>query len=430
MRDKQKGVVVLPVLLVLFTLGILAFFALSHQSGNPLKDIVDKVDRKTGLGENQGALHNLSPVEAGKRLTRGNCEGKGAEKLSVSPMNLEDIGVLIPYGSTTGGHVTPIDHLYFYPADFESAPDTYEVYAQADGTIYYLDENKYFVEESAEVEGDYAIKFSQTCTHLYWYGLLSSLSPRLQKALGGSAKEGETYSKYVNIPVKEGELVGYIGGRTLDYGVLDTTKPLGGFISPELYEIEREKIFTADPFDYYTKELAELLQRKNVRTAEPLGGKIDYDIKGKLRGNWFLEGTYGYAGFPPNVEDRRNYWRGHLSIYPDHIDPGTTIVSVGDFEGESKQFAVLEDIDPSNVGVGDGIIKYTLTQINYVTPDGGSWDGFSTVKGLRLEKKGDFIEGCAIFEMPREQKLKAEFISRASCDGVDGFSSDVRVYER
>src|SRR3990170_2407964 len=54
---------------------------------------------------------------------------------SSSPMNLEDVSMILPMGLMIGGHVTPIDHMYFSPINFQSAPDTYDVYSIGKGVI-------------------------------------------------------------------------------------------------------------------------------------------------------------------------------------------------------------------------------------------------------------------------------------------------------
>ena len=37
--------------------------------------------------------------------------------------------MILPLGEMVGGHVTAIDHQYYVPIDFQSAPDTYEVFS-------------------------------------------------------------------------------------------------------------------------------------------------------------------------------------------------------------------------------------------------------------------------------------------------------------
>ena len=59
---------------------------------------------------------------------------------------------------------------------------------------------------------------------------------------------------------------------------------------PEHYAGEIWKIHTADPLNYYTTELKGK-RFQNTFEQQPISGKIDYDIDGKLVGNWFQEGT-------------------------------------------------------------------------------------------------------------------------------------------
>lgn len=50
-------------------------------------------------------------------------------------MRMEDVLHLLPYGMLVGAHVTPIDHMYFEPADRSLGRDVYEVRAIQDGVI-------------------------------------------------------------------------------------------------------------------------------------------------------------------------------------------------------------------------------------------------------------------------------------------------------
>ncbi len=50
-------------------------------------------------------------------------------------------------------------------------------------------------------------------------------------------------------------------------------------------------LLTVDTFDYFDEPVKSQLLAKSLRIALPVGGKIDYDIDGKLIGNWFREGS-------------------------------------------------------------------------------------------------------------------------------------------
>lgn len=61
--------------------------------------------------------------------------------------------------------------------------------------------------------------FEHSCTFYSYYDLLTSLSPEIK------AEVGELIgfqNKQVRIPVKAGQLVGRIGGQTVDFAVWET----------------------------------------------------------------------------------------------------------------------------------------------------------------------------------------------------------------
>src|SRR5947209_2293013 len=72
--------------------------------------------------------------EASRQLTNGKCSGAGAVTLG-APMPIDQIGIVLPYGVVVGGHVTPIDHQYYWGLDNRALRDTYDVLAPGDGTI-------------------------------------------------------------------------------------------------------------------------------------------------------------------------------------------------------------------------------------------------------------------------------------------------------
>ena len=98
-----------------------------------------------------------------------------------------------------------------------------------------------------------------------------------------------------------------------------------------------------------------------VRTTE-----IDFDIDGKLVGNWFLEGT----DFTGNREDLPvfcgdnlcPYWTGHLAFVYDFVNPTQTRVSFGDYNSWNPQgpYGVKGNIDPAEIAVGSGLVKLEL----------------------------------------------------------------------
>lgn len=416
MASNQKGFHVVELTIILVVVGLLAgvgFFVFKKQRGE--------------LGDTSGTSTKGLNLVAGERVDNQGCRGSGPVQFGTSPMDPKDVGVILPYGGMVGAHVTPIDHMYFSPVIFNSPRDTYEVRAMADGVITSISErtqNVTDVNNGSPKEAEYQMKFWYTCDFASYYDLVTSLSPRL-KAEFDAHKNGGSAS--VQIKVTEGEVVGRIGGQTLDFAVYDYTKILPGFIVPEHYLAESWKLHVVDPFQYFTEPVKQQLLALNIRQAEPREGKIDYDMDGKLVGTWFKEGN---NGFGETGGENAAPWRAHLSFVYDSIDPSMLIISIGDFGGQSQQFAIKGNTpDPATVGQGQ-LIKYELVQIDhYRTSTGQSWDRmrpYGDIKG----KPGSSVQGIALAQMVGSRTLKFEAFPGKTAAQVLGFTSSAITYER
>ena len=194
-------------------------------------------------------------VKKGMSLSNNKCEGKGSVVLKNLPMKEEDFAFITPYGLMVGAHVTPIDHQYFEPTNRALGRDSYPVYAMADGKI--VDMQHRLISSSNTDE--YRIVFAHTCTFFTYFDLVTSLAPRIK---GEFDKNNNNNYASVNIDVKAGELIGYIGGQTLDFAVWNTENILSGFVVPSHYESEAWKIHTTDPYPYYSEELKAIYLKK------------------------------------------------------------------------------------------------------------------------------------------------------------------------
>lgn len=352
--------ILVGLVLLLVLLGLVGFgFKESNSGGNS--------NIEFGSQNGQRTISQAEAIKAGKQLSGGKCEGSGPVKLTSSPMKQADIAMIIPYGLMVDGHVTPIDHQYFSPADFESAPDTYPVYALADGRITEISHRGESVGNRGKPSNDYRFVFAHSCTFLTYFDLVTSLAPDIQTEFDKHKTASGSFSQArLDIPVKAGQLVGYIGGQTLDFAVWDTQKPLTGFITPDLYKAEQWKIYTADPLDYYTDEVKQLVLEKYLRTDAGKSGRIDWDIDGKLIGNWFVENSNGYEGDRGQGDGR--YWRTQLAVAPDHLDPTYHMASFGTYResGDGEQFIIKSaQPDPKEVSVASGLVKYELVKWSY-----------------------------------------------------------------
>jgi len=192
----------------------------------------------------------------------------------------------------------------------------------------------------------YAITIEATCTFRVRFSNMVRFSGGLGNAIG-QLEANQT--KLPNYAVKAGELIGDTGLPTaygIDIWVEDDDITLTGFVNPAQYTAaEVWKTHVADLFDSAQEPLKSQLLALDERDATPRWGKIDYDIDGKLVGNWFRVGSGGYAGVNTMNE---GYWDAHLAVVYDGNDPGQIDISFGNYQGArgSSRWSAIRPIQP------------------------------------------------------------------------------------
>ncbi|HVE80855.1 MAG TPA: hypothetical protein VNA68_01810 [Candidatus Dormibacteraeota bacterium] len=405
-RHKRK-IIIMAIVLVVLLAGIGSFIL---------------ANRHDGRGGGKSLFGGSEAEQAGRRIA-GKCSGKGPGVLSKPAMDQADFSHIIPYGLMVGGHVTPIDHQYFSPADYKSPRDAYPVYAMGDARLVQIQHRVQGGNDNdtvrSRITDEWRLVFTQSCTFMYYYDLVTSLTPEI-KAEFEKNRRGDNYAQ-VDIPVKAGQLIGRIGSQTLDFAVWDTQKPLKGFVNPASYENEPWKLYTADPLDYYTPELKALMLAKYARTAPPISGQIDYDIDGKLRGSWFEEGK---------TQKDMHDWTIEVSFSPDHYDPSHFMISMGLYDKDAKQFYARGNApDPATVSPASGLVKYELVQGRYVLPDGSQWSQMTLAKGARVQLQSH-AAGVVLVQMLEGRKLKFEAFPGKTAAQVSAFTPAAKVYTR
>ena len=338
-----------------------------------------------------------------------------------APLDLNNVVFIEPMGSMIGNHVTPIDHQYYMALDHmlqDAAQIIVDVYSPASGTVTQMQHMTSLPGDDTAVIDDYRIVIQHTSTISSIYIHLDTLSAKIAAV---APPPGEYAS--VDVAVGAGEIIGYYSG-TIDYNVVDENIVLTGFVNPDSYQAESWKIHTPDPFDYFNEPIKSQLIAKCLRTAEPVGGKIDYDIDGRLIGSWFKENTNGYAGLDPD-----NYWVGHLSVVYHSVDPEHVIVSLGSYNNQPRQFGVKSNSpDPADVSVETGLILYELVDYDYYDGD-VRWDRESLVQGLKL-RNSDFVQGVVLFQLIEDRRLKVEIFPDMTAAGVGTFTGNAMIYVR
>ncbi len=331
------------------------------------------------------------------------------------PMRIADVGAVTPMGLMVGAHVTPSDHIYLFPKDMKAPRDAFDVFATADGAITRIQHRTSMQgsTEQARAYDDYRIFIEHSPTLTTYYDLVTKLAPDIEQAARGGL--GERGGFRGCIPVKAGQVIGKVGQRSLDMGVVDQTVARS-FIVPEHYALEPWKLHTADPFDYMAEPFRSELLKLNARKAAPLGGRIDFDVDGTLSGNWFLENTNGYSG----AGDPRGYWMGHLAFVRHHIAAENIVISIGDFAGQPKQFWVKDNApDPAKVTPETGITAYELVW-GSVGSDGRKFEGLDTATA----------RGVLLAQVLPGRKLRVEILPGHSGPAPKSFSAAAKTYER
>jgi hypothetical protein len=300
----------------------------------------------------------------------------------------------------------------------------YEVKAPADGYIINIELFKEPIEEayrSQEYTENYLVLLEHSCN---WYTRLIHIDTLSEKVLASFEFENPNDQHphaQTRIPVEEGGVIGTVGPHSFDFQIMDMTNQDKNIISPD--NIDRFSSFTVDTFDYVTDTLSSELLAKNLRARLPLGGKIGYDIPGKLIGNWFRVGR--------DKNERNEYWTQNLSIIYDHIDESQIRVSIGNYDGHPKAFGVRGNApDPATIGRSFGLVKYELVTFDYFDSAGNRWNQVHYVSGL-VAKNTQEARGIVLFQLQDDGRLKMEaFPVASSADQVSGFSSNAVMYER
>lgn len=268
--------------------------------------------------------------------------------LTASPINPNAIRWITPLGNLNPPHhALPTDHIYFYIADpdeRESPIDLRtEVVAPGAGTVSAI------IRDLSGVP-DTGIYVSVSADITYYLG---HVIPDIQIAIG--------------TVLQAGQHIGTTGtAYAMDLGVINRNVTQS-FVNPSRYI---DNTLHADgPLKYYGGVLQSLLYLKTHRLQPECDGKINYDIAGRLSGNWYtISGTTT------------------LSFVGDTYDPTQIRLSVpfGMKPGVEGGVASVDpgDPQPSDISAASGPIVYTLTSARTNLPAVGAPLGYLLVQML------------------------------------------------
>lgn len=428
-QNDERGSHIIAGILLIVVIGVIGFAGYrvmnSKNKGSGDKaNNSNSAEKRVDPGTNS-AQFSSDAVTRGKYLAHDQCEGEGSKKLGSAPMNMSDVGNIQPMGLVAGGHVTPVDHQYYYGKNLAAAPSTYNVLAPGDGTLVNIE-----VRPRGNNRYDVRGVISYSCTFFSYFDLANSLSAEIA-ALMPTGWDKVNGPQKVKIPVKQGQVVANVGGQSLDFAVWDTTKTLTGLLVSKAYDnYEPWKINTVRPLDYYTDEVKAKVLPYYVRSVEPRDGKIDYDVDGKVVGNWFKKGTNGYIGaFKEADFNPMTYADGHFSLAPDYLDPAGWVLSVGAIN-HGSQFGIKNPtVTPEKLDQASGVVKYELVSYAHLDESGTKWLGASVPKSIKLDTASSVI-ATALVQLTGKRELKVEVFQGKTASQVSNFTDSAVTYDR
>jgi hypothetical protein len=245
----------------------------------------------------------------------------GTLTLRVSPIDQSAIRWITPLGNLNPpAHPIPTDHIYFYFAD----PDARET-AEARRTDFFAPGDGTVTTVLGSVGTESKVFIQQTSTFSYYLDHLI-LSVPLQR---GSA-------------VTAGQRLGTTGSAYgIDLGVINQSLNLN-FLIPSHYI--GDTIHADAPLKYFAEPIRSQLYARVQRVGSDLDGKIDFDVAGRLAGNWFL-GSNALLAF----------------VY-DTYDPSSVRISTGAGALQGVFSIAAGEPAPSDVSPASGKVTYTLTR--------------------------------------------------------------------
>ena len=349
-------------------------------------------------------------------------------------MSVADIFYIRPMGAISGGHTVPTAHVYIHPRNLGSAPPApygperypppFEVTAPGDGYIVGIDTMAGHLRPAPDGQpilvGDYYIEIYYSCTVSTVFIHVNELGPEILEVTGdfgeGSRWDWRNSRDKVPIPVKAGQVIAKVGS-SFDFSVHDAKTALEGFAIPSRYS--RLHINTVSPFDYFEEPLRTELREKSLRAAEPRGGRIDFDIDGRLVGNWFLEGTEHH--------DEAKM----LAFAYDYLDPTQIRISLAGFV-ERRGWGVHGNApDPAGITTESGLIRYEITGTGWVVAaTGETWPEGSSHPGSELRGVNGDSRGTLLVEMLGDRRIKIEVFLGRPPSQVEGFTGAAQIYTR
>jgi hypothetical protein len=265
-----------------------------------------------------------SPTEP---TTTGGAAG-GAFVLRAAVVDPASVDFVLPLGNLNPpGHTLPTDHIYFYVGFLRPAIRGVPVFAPGDGTVQTI----------LRRDADVKLFVRATATFSYYIDHV---------VLDGAIREGTAVTAGLRLGTSG------TGGFGVDLGVLNMGRTLS-FAVPARYSLDT---LNADaPLKYYEEPLRSQLYALVRRDGNDKDGRIDFDVPGRLTGNWFLD------DLPLAESSLPAGWPKQLAFVFDNVQPAQPRISIGGTLAMTGVFG----IDPGapafdSVSPDSGLVRYRL----------------------------------------------------------------------
>ncbi|MGB9686081.1 MAG: M23 family metallopeptidase [Rectinema subterraneum] len=308
---------------------------------------------------------------------------------------------VVPLDKGTFNEITPMGHMNLpqHPiptsaGGFQFSDNGYSqpVKAPANGIITAIRYTHVLSPDGTKSFPDYAVRIYHTNTFITWFDHLSAIDEAIL-AKTGTLKEGWTKTY---VPVKAGDVFGKTAASPdqvvgLGMYAYDKEKTLD-FINPEKYgPFGAHAVFA---FDYFQEDIKTNLFAYIKRTAEPRGGKIDFDVAGTLSGNWIVEGSDVISS-----PDPWNYW---LAFVYDMYYPESRRISIGVELGKM-------------IGKSNGILTQPVEGPAYTEATTGSlpvvYKLADATEGMNSVPSISDIKYTLLAQVMEENKIKVELFN-------------------
>jgi hypothetical protein len=209
--------------------------------------------------------------------------------------------------------------------------------------------------------------------------------------------------------IAPGQVLGTTAPGTphIDFGLINYTRTLS-FANPARYASDANTLYCDSALAYFTEPLRTQLYAAVQRVGSDRDGRIDFDVAGRLAGNWYVEGLSAAVSQNPPA------WPQQLAFVRDNYDPSRLRISIGGTLSVTGLFEPAPGTpDFAGVSPASGTVAYPL--LLPLAP--GQTSGPQPQRGVLIVRMLD------------DSRIEVETVAGAGLSNTD-FSGAAKIYVR